>query len=507
MHFQRLTRMVGAILIVALALALTPSLPRAHAQGGAIAYGDVVTGNITAKNYFELWQFSGTQGDRVRITMTGDGALDPYLGIIEVATEEVIAEDDDSAGNMNAMLELSLPSTGDFVIIATRYDLDTGTSVGQYELELQGGSGPNQDVNTISNQNVTPIEPQEVEPGLWFYGELELGSAVSATIADDSYAHIYTVTLEGGQEFVAAMFADGSNLDSYLIFGAEDGTVLAEDDDSGPQIDGGQYDSLIYLTVPESGTYILIASRAGIDQGNTSGNYALIAGYPDQQETPSEPDPVSNQDMPPGVEVMGDIAVGAQATGSINQNSFLHFYTFSGNAGDQITITMTSTDGLDPYLGILDPSDNVIAEDDDSGGGATGYDAQISLRLPETGVYVIIATRAGIDQGTSTGSYTLQVTSGAPQAPEGVTGLGGFGGLPGRSIETGEGTLFLRGTGRSADPDKQSELERFLEPQPEEEKLPGRSFKTPDLLIQLHGTGRTNDPSKATALEQFLSTF
>ena len=130
MRMQRLSRLVGAVLIVAMALALTPVLPRAHAQGGTIAYGDTVSGSITSKNYFEVWQFSGTQGDRVRLVMTGDGALDPYLGLIELSSEEVIAEDDDSAGNSNAMIDISLPSTGDFAIIATRYDLDTGTSQG-----------------------------------------------------------------------------------------------------------------------------------------------------------------------------------------------------------------------------------------------------------------------------------------------------------------------------------------------------------------------------------------
>ena len=355
--------------------------------------------------------------------------------------------------------------------------------------------------------STTTTEPVEVDAGVWLYGDLELGTPFSAAITNESYAHIYTLTLEAGQAFVAGMFADGSNLDSYLIFGLEDGTVLAEDDDSGAQADGGMYDSFLSLTVPESGTYLLVATRAGLDVGNTTGNYIVIAGYADQADTPTDPDPVNNQQLPPGVEVMGDIALNAQTTGAISENSYVHLYTFGGNAGDQITITMTSTDGLDAYLGIMDPSDNVIAEDDDSGGGASGYDAQISVRLPESGTYVVIATRAGIDQGTTAGSYALVVSDGAPEAPSGVTGLGGFGGLPGRAIETGGSTLFLRGMGRSTDPAKQSDLQQFLQPEPQGEKLPGRSFKTPDMLITLHGTGRTDDPNKATPLERFMSTF
>jgi hypothetical protein len=507
MHKQRLTRIVGALLIVAMALAFTPTLSRAHAQGGTMAYGDVVTGSITNKNYFEIWQFSGTQGDRVRIVMTGDGVLDPYVGLIELSSEEVIAEDDDSAGNSNAMIDMSLPSTGDFAIIATRYDLDTGTSQGQYQLELQGGTGPT-DVNVTNTTTTTVTEPELIEAGVWYYGDMELGATYSAAIAADSYAHVYTVELEAGQEFILGMFADGSNLDPYLIFATEAGDVLVEDDDSGSQVEGGgMYDSALSLTVPETATYMIIASRAGLDVGNTTGNYVLIAGYMGQTDTPSEPDPVNNQNTPAGVEAMGEVMANAPVTGALDNTTFVHLYEFAGTANTQVTITMTSTDGLDAYLGIMDAEGNIIAEDDDSGGGASGYDAQISIRLPESGTYVIIATRAGIDEGTSAGSYTLTVSDGAPQAPSGVTGLGGFGGLPGRAIEVeGGDTLFLRGSGRSTDPAKQSDLEQFLQPQ-QTEKLPGRSFKTPDLNVNLHGTGRTTDPAKATPLEQFMSQF
>jgi hypothetical protein len=147
----------------------------------------------------------------------------------------------------------------------------------------------------------------------------------------------------------------------------------------------------------------------------------------------------------------------------------MHIWGFDGQAGQQVTITMRGEGGLDAYLGIIDPNNEVIAEDDDSGGGS---DAQISLRLPENGTYVIVATRNGIDAGTTTGDYTLEVTDGTPEPPTGQTGIGGFGGLPGRAFPMDNGpTFFLRGTGASTDPAKSQPIEQFVT----RSALPGRA--------------------------------
>lgn len=492
---HRLSRTLFVAIIAALVVALVPALPRTEAAGGSIAYGQVVSGQIDNVNYFEMWEFAGTKGDRVTITMVGDATLDPYLGLIEAATEQVIAEDDDSAGNSDALIQVTLPSSGSFIIIATRYDFDLGSSQGVYNLQLQGGTGPQNNVNTTND--VTG--PQEIEPGVYLMGALELAAPVQNSIDANSYAHIYTVDLEAGTNLLIAMFADSSTLDAYLMFGTQAGDVLAEDDDSGVQVDGGRTDALIQLTVPETGTYLIVATRAGLDVGQSSGAYLLVAGVP---EEPEQPEPVNN-DMPPGVEFGGSLTVGSTANGAITPTSFVHLYEVQGSAGEMITVTMTGTSGdLDAYLGLIDPNDEVIAEDDDSAGG---LNAQISIRLPESGSYLIVATRNGLDEGSTTGNYTLELTSGPPPAPENVSGLGGFGGLPGRSFQSADTTVYLRGFGATDNPDKASPLEQFLGMAETPGALPGRSFQNGVESFYLTGYGRSSDPAKATPIEAFFA--
>jgi hypothetical protein len=495
----RLSRWAGLIVVMTMVVALTPVLSRVEAAQGSISYGQTVSGKLNNQSYFDLWQFQGNRGDRVNILMQGDGNLDPYLGLIDGASEQVLAEDDDSAGNGNPLIDTTLPAAGTYIIVATRYGFDTGTTQGQYTLSLTGGSGP----QNVSNTTSTTGGPQMVSPGVYYMGDIAMSAPVKGAIDSTSYAQIYSLQADQGTDLLVAMFADSSTLDSYVIFATENGDVLAEDDNSGPQVSGGAEDAFLRLTVPQTGNYLVVATRAGVDQGLSSGAYQLVVGVPEQQQVPQQQP--ANQQLPPGVELMSAITAGASASGQITNASFAHLYPFEGNAGDQITITMTGSGGLDAYLGIIDPKQEVIAEDDDSGGGTN---AQISIRLPESGTYLIIATRNGIDQGTSQGSYTLVVTSGLPPAPEGTTGTGGFGGLPGRAFKLEDQTFYLRGFGRSDNPAKATPLESFFRANQKPESLPGRSFRIGGTdTFTLRGFGKSADPAKATALQQYLASF
>ena len=77
-------------------------------------------------------------------------------------------------------------------------------------------------------------------------------------------------------------------------------------------------------------------------------------------------------------------------------------YIFYGQAGQYVTITMTSSD-MDSYLILQDMNGNQIAYNDDGGGG---LNAQIQQGLPMTGTYRIIAKAY---RTNVFGNYTLML--------------------------------------------------------------------------------------------------
>ncbi|MBW4483433.1 MAG: trypsin-like peptidase domain-containing protein [Tildeniella torsiva UHER 1998/13D] len=105
------------------------------------------------------------------------------------------------------------------------------------------------------------------------------------------------------------------------------------------------------------------------------------------------------------------IALGASVQGQLNDTSnvlpdgsFYNPYRFEGQAGQTVTIAMNSQD-VDPYLILLAADrDDFSVQDDDSGGDLS---ARISVQLPYTGSYIILANSYG--QGES-GRYQLQLS-------------------------------------------------------------------------------------------------
>lgn len=104
----------------------------------------------------------------------------------------------------------------------------------------------------------------------------------------------------------------------------------------------------------------------------------------------------------------GAINDGDSVTGTVDDNNLLHVYTYSGTKGDQIVVTMDSSDGLDPFVIITAADSNTVLK---SGGAPQGSTtATVKATLPKDGDYLIGATRAKFDKGTSTGTYTLTFT-------------------------------------------------------------------------------------------------
>jgi hypothetical protein len=133
---MRKAAFVALIMLVLLALG---GLATAFAQEDAIAiaYGDVVDGEITNDEFEVNYVFSGTEGDIVLIEMfpePGTYDVDPKLQLKD-DDGDILFENDDFL-YPSSVIVTELRDDEEYTITATRYNGEDGTSEGNYILRL-----------------------------------------------------------------------------------------------------------------------------------------------------------------------------------------------------------------------------------------------------------------------------------------------------------------------------------------------------------------------------------
>lgn len=95
----------------------------------------------------------------------------------------------------------------------------------------------------------------------------------------------------------------------------------------------------------------------------------------------------------------------------LDSGEYYETYSYAARSGDLLTITLASNE-IDPYLMVIDPDGNKIAEEDDSPGH--GYNVVVTVNLPVTGSYLIVVTSAYPEE---TGVFTLDLAPGSRITP------------------------------------------------------------------------------------------
>ncbi|MEO1124642.1 MAG: PPC domain-containing protein [Cyanobacteria bacterium J06639_16] len=90
----------------------------------------------------------------------------------------------------------------------------------------------------------------------------------------------------------------------------------------------------------------------------------------------------------------------------LSDGSLYDAYTFSGQAGQQVTITLESQE-FDTYLILVDSDGNSIAQNDDI--NSNNRNSSINVALPASGVYNVVANAY---DSSGRGRYTLTVSGG-----------------------------------------------------------------------------------------------
>lgn len=226
-------------------------------------------------------------------------------------------------------------------------------------------------------------------------GALEEGDP---TVFGRGRFRVYRFEGTQGQRLLATM--QSSDFDTYLIVGRVVGPLMDElrsNDDS-----GGGTDSRVRVTLPENGTYYVVAQSYS-EEG--TGSYTL--------ELLPAPEPATGQAR--------RITFGQPATGELTETDHVEeeqerlydVYTFTGRSGQRIVARMAS-DEFDTYLnlGRMEDGEFVSLGTDDDG-GEEGTDSRLAHLLDEDGEYVIRASSYGAEGG----AYTLTLEERVARAP------------------------------------------------------------------------------------------
>jgi hypothetical protein len=331
---------------------------------GQLAAGDVVNRNLAAGETAR-WTFSGSHERLVTITAVGNGFAIQFEVQNKSGTAVVQAQAA-APGEAAEIVGYAIPADGDYVIVVS------GSA---------SGSGP----YTLSLSNFPAASNT---PG----GQLAYGDLVRDMLSD---ADGDAWTFDGLAGDRVHLFLHGEGFNPNLKLFGPDGALLAEDAGSGPGPDA----FIEGFVLPASGTYRVIVNSV---QPGSRGLYTLgltlaaaaVSAVPDT----------------PGGFLRYDQAVRDIVSGDEPDR-----WVFSGEAGDELTISLYSAE-FDPRLELLNQAGASLFQDDDTGPGQSALIQ--GFRLPEAGEYTIAAGRRGA-QG---GEYLLYLVLSRPAVAAGTPG-------------------------------------------------------------------------------------
>ncbi len=240
--------------------------------------------------------------------------------------------------------------------------------------------------STSSRQAVPNITPKPLAlNGQPVAGKLGPGSLTLR--ADSSFFDIYTFEGRAGQRVRLEMTSQ--EIDPFLILLSPRGQDLAQDNDG-----GGGNNARIVATLPATGRYTVIANAS---QAGESGAYSLRAFSGDAAGGSADPGPQGSS----SITIESVLGPGASVLPS--DGSLYRMTSFTGRAGQTVTITLESPD-FDTYLVLLSPDGKVFKENNNASNNTTN--SAITATLPRTGVYRVIVNASDKD---GRGRYTLTI--------------------------------------------------------------------------------------------------
>lgn len=229
--------------------------------------------------------------------------------------------------------------------------------------------------------------------------------ASDLTLEDGSSVEVWAIDLTAGQSVSVTLRSRAFDT-VLLVMQGDTPTNRAMNDD----FEEGSTDSRLVFRAPSTGSYLLVANSLGRAQyGAYTIEVASVGGNSGGASAGSAGGAVGDM-MSSGSNAitMGQTVNGALSTSDPKLTDDSHYdeYTFEGNAGDRVVITMRSG-GFDTFLRVVDAAGNEVGSNDDAFEGST--DSQVVVTLSARGRFTIVANSLEAGQ---TGSYTLTLERG-----------------------------------------------------------------------------------------------
>lgn len=363
-------------LSLTLGTSATPEVPvqEVGARLQPILRGTQVQGALTPEEAFTLFWFEGSSGETISLVPDSGTNLQPLLALYDSGFTEL-------KRNLGGAPLSATLSQDDLYFLVVGLPDETNEG-GNYAITLESGTP-----TTVTSP------PREVEPG---QNPIAYGESVRGTINNTAPSFTFQFSGTQGDTVTINMARAGGDLDCYLYLLDSGGVTLAEDDNSG----GSGSDARLVVRLPASGEYLILATRRDQASGQTSGNFLLTL------ESDAVSTPAAASDKPANLAGLPEIAIGETVSGTITNAVFFNPYVFRAEQDDELVMRMESTSDLDPMLLLLNDIQEPLAENDDIV-PEQDKNSEITFTIPETGYYVLVATRFEQESGTTEGSYEL----------------------------------------------------------------------------------------------------
>ena len=376
-----------------------------------IALGQTVTGRLVDSDfvrpdgsYADSYVYMGHAGERITATLRSSD-FDAYLLVDDPRSATWQEVDDDSGGDLDSELTVTLPRDGPYLIVANSV---AAQATGSYQMTLRSagrgpvGPGSGGAGGRGSLTDLTQMQLPRITAGQTVNGRLSTDDFLRTD--DQTFVDGYLYSGRAGERLTITLRS--SAFDSWLVFDDPNGPMRETDDDG-----AGGNDSRITVTLPHDGNYVIIANSMQRSTGpytlsvQRGGGGGMDDGGPRGGGGRGSLEELAQTQLP-------RISQGQAVNGSLDRGDFLltsdntwaDGYFYDGREGERITVTLRSS-AFDAWLVVDDPNGPLRETNDD---GAGGNDSRITVTLPHDGRYMIVAN--SLREG-ATGPYSLMVQS------------------------------------------------------------------------------------------------